>query len=125
AADFDNDGDLDLLLINFYSNVVLYRNETNDQNWLRVRAVGKRASRDGIGTKVWLYSEKEPGRLVGFRQIHSGSGYGRCSALETHFGLGKKPAESYRLEVLFPGGKRIVQTGIKPGRIHIVKEPNS
>ena len=39
AVDFDNDGDLDLLLVNFYSNVVLYRNETNDKNWLRVKAV--------------------------------------------------------------------------------------
>ncbi len=122
AADFDNDGDLDLLLVNFYSNVVLYRNETNDRNWLRVRAVGKRSSRDGIGAKVYVYPENEPSKLVGFRQIQSGSGYGRCSPLEAHFGLGKKPAARYRVEVLFPGGKKRAVGGVKLGRILSVKE---
>jgi hypothetical protein len=125
AADFDNDGDLDLLLVNFYSNVVIYRNETNDGNWLRVRAIGKGSSRDGIGAKVTVYPENEPTRRVGFRQIQSGSGYGRCSPLEAHFGLGKKPVASYRVEVLFPRGKRCVVPGVKPGRILSVKEGES
>ena len=86
------------------------------------RAVGKRSSRDGLGAKVYVYSEDEPSKLVGFRQIQSGSGYGRCSPLEAHFGLGKKPAASYRVEVLFPRGKKRVVTGVKPGRILSVKE---
>ena len=41
-----------LLLINFYSQPVLYRNETNDMNWLRVKPQGKKTGRDGIGAKV-------------------------------------------------------------------------
>ncbi len=55
AVDFDNDGDLDLLLVNFYSNVVLYRNDTDDKNWLRVKAVGTKSNPDGIGAKVRVY----------------------------------------------------------------------
>ncbi|MFP6613738.1 MAG: FG-GAP-like repeat-containing protein, partial [Pirellulales bacterium] len=55
AADFDNDGDLDLLLVNFYKNVVLYRNNTNDENWIKVKPVGAKTNPDGIGAQVRLY----------------------------------------------------------------------
>jgi hypothetical protein len=121
AADFDNDGDLDLLLVNFYSNVVLYRNETNDESWLRVRAVGAKSSRDGIGARVRVM---DGGKMVGYRHIQSGSGYSRCSPLEAHFGLGKKPAKEYTVEVYFPATKkRVVVPGRKPGRLLVVREP--
>lgn len=123
AADFDNDGDLDLLLVNFYSNVVLYRNNTNDTNWLRVKAVGSKSNRDGIGAKVSVYAEAGAKKLVGFREIQSGSGYGRSSPLEAHFGLGKTPAASYRVEVYFPATrKRIVKEKVRPGQRLTIKE---
>jgi enediyne biosynthesis protein E4 len=124
AADLDNDGDLDLLLVNFYSNVVLYRNETNDRNWLRVKAVGTESNLDGIGARVWVHVEGGDRRLVGFREVQSGAGYGRCSPLEVHFGLGKKPAAGYRVEVFFPATKkRIVKEKVRPGQRLVVKEP--
>ena len=124
AADFDNDGDLDLLLVNFYSNVVLYRNDTNDRNWLRVKAVGTRSNLDGIGAQVSVFREEgEQRKLVGFRHIQAGSGYCRCSPLEAHFGLGKSPAASYRVEVFFPATKtRVVKEKVKPGQRLVVKE---
>jgi hypothetical protein len=118
AVDFDGDGDLDLLLVNFYSNVVLYRNNQDDKNWLRVRPLGKGSRREAIGAKVYVIdtSGKER-RLVGYRQIQSGAGYGRCSPLEAHFGLGKKPAESYEVQVLFPNGTAALRMGVKPGQV--------
>lgn len=125
AADFDNDGDLDLLLISFYSQPVLLRNETNDKNWLRVSAVGTKSSRDGIGAKVSVFESKDgaKGALAGFRQIHSGEGYCRCSPLEAHVGLGKNPAASYRVEVTFPAsGKKVVVENVKPAQRLVVKE---
>ncbi len=121
AADFDNDGDLDLLLVNFYSNVVLFRNDTNAKSWLRVKAAGTKSSRDGIGAQVRVYDGQ---KLVGFRHIQSGAGYCRCSPLEAHFGLGKTPAENYRVEVFFPATKaRVVREGIKPGQRLLMEEP--
>jgi hypothetical protein len=124
AADLDNDGDLDLLLVNFYAQPVMLRNETNDANWLRVRFAGTKSSRDGIGAKVSVFAEwAGPKKLAGFRQIHSGSGYCRCSPLEAHFGLGARPAASYRVEVSCPGSKEVVALeGVKPGRVIVVKE---
>ena len=103
AVDFDNDGDLDLLLINFYSNVLLYRNNTNDERWLRVKAVGTTSNPDGIGAKVKLFAVRgERQQLIGFREIQSGAGYCRSSPLEAHFGLGSTAADSYRVEIFFP-----------------------
>ncbi len=124
AADFDNDGDLDLLLVNFYSQPVLLRNETNDRSWLRVRAAGTRSSRDGIGAKVSVFrTDGAAKELVGFRQIHSGSGYCRCAPLEAHFGLGKTPAAVYRVEVRFPvSGKVVVREDVAPGQRLVIKE---
>jgi hypothetical protein len=123
AVDFDNDGDLDLLLINFYSQPVVYRNDTNDKSWLRVRVEGDQHSRDGIGAKVSVFRVVDGQKqLVGFREIQSGSGYCRGSPLEVHFGLGT-PAASYRVEVVWPGSKQpVVRDNVAPGQRLVVKE---
>ncbi len=124
AADFDNDGDLDLLLINFYKNIVLYRNETNDSNWLRIKPVGVKSNLDGISARVSVFKTAgEEKTLVGMRHVQSGAGYCRSSPLEAHIGLGRKPANGYRVEVVFPAtGTRIVRENIKPGQRIVVRE---
>ncbi|MCH8830554.1 MAG: CRTAC1 family protein [Planctomycetes bacterium] len=124
AADFDNDGDLDLLLVNFYKNIVLYRNNTNDKNWLRVKAIGTKSNRDGIGARVSVYrTAGNKKTLIGTRYVHSGAGYGRSSPLETHFGLGRSADATYRVEVYFPATKtRVVKTNVKPGRRIVIRE---
>ncbi len=105
AADFDGDGDLDLLLVNFYSPPVLLRNNTDDGNWLIVRAP--------LGSKV---------RVGGAtRHIQAGSGYARCSPPEAHFGLGPIPATEYDVDVSLPGGKKVSERRVKPGRVVVVK----
>lgn len=121
AVDLDNDGDLDLVLVNFYSNVVVYRNDTDDGSWLRVKAVGSRSNRDGIGAKVSVFTSD--GKLVGSRHVQSGAGYCRCSPLEVHFGLGRKPASSYRVEVNFSGTQtRVVKENVKPAQRLVIAE---
>jgi len=63
-ADIDNDGDLDLLLITNNGPARLLRNENGNQNdMLRVKVVGTRSNRDGIGTKVTLTRVRERGSL--------------------------------------------------------------
>jgi hypothetical protein len=124
VADFDNDGDLDLLLVNFYKNIVLYRNNTNNKNWINVKPVGIKSNPNGIGAQVRLFrGTGEAKKLVGTRAIQSGAGYGRSSPLEAHFGLGRKPSESYRIEIIFPATKKVVvKEDVKPGDRVVVKE---
>jgi hypothetical protein len=125
AADFDNDGDLDLLLVNFYQNAVLYRNNTNDKNWIKVKPIGTKSNLDGIGSQIRLYAvNKNRRQLVATRSIQSGAGYGRSSPLEAHFGLGRPLAEEYQLEVLFPAtNARLRKESIQPGQRIVISEP--
>jgi hypothetical protein len=119
AVDFDNDGDLDLLLINFYHNVVLLRNNTDDKHWLRVKAVGTKSNPDGIGARIRVFAGD---KLVGSRQVHSGAGYCRSSPLEAHFGLGKA-AGPYRVEVTFSGSNaRLIRANVRGGERLVVVE---
>jgi len=124
AADFDNDGDLDLLLVNFYKNVVLYRNNTDDRSWLRVKPVGVKSNLDGIGARVSVYKvDGDQKKLVGTRHVQTSAGYCRSSPLEAHFGLGRNPAESYRVEVFFPATHTtVVKENVKPGQRIVVTE---
>jgi len=124
AADFDNDGDLDLLLVNFYSQPVLYRNETNNKNWLRVKVNGKAGNRHGLGARISLWDDRDgKRRLVGTRHIHSGAGYCRSSPLEAHCGLGNSPSANYRLEVRFPvTRKSIIRESVAPGQRIVINE---
>ena len=124
AADFDNDGDLDLLLVNFYDNLVLYRNSTDDGRWLRIKAVGRSASNpDALGARIRVTAAAGgQQRLVGMRQIQSGTGYARCSPLEAHFGLGSLQGATFSVEVQFPSGKRVRRQNVQPGERLVIRE---
>lgn len=121
AADLDNDGDLDLLLVNFRSNVVLLRNNTDNRNWLRVKVIGIKSNRSGIGTKITLFSGDGGAKPLAFRHIQSGMGYASCPPLEAHFGLGDRRHAAYRIQVTFPSGI-VVTRKVRAGQKVVVKE---
>ena len=61
--------------------------------------------------------------MFGYRLVHSGSGYCRCSPLEAHFGLGRAPAAAYRVEVRFPvSGHVVARDNVTPGQRLVVTE---
>jgi hypothetical protein len=101
-ADIDRDGDLDLLISTNNGPAYLLRNDGgNRNNVLRVRTVGTKSNRDGIGAKVTLTlaSGAHPWRLV-----HTGSSYCSQSELTLTFGLGDL-AQADAVEVVWPSGQ--------------------
>ena len=119
-GDFDNDGDLDLLITSNNGPARLLRNENANQNdLLRVKTVGSRANRDGIGAKVTLKTAK--GKL--FNMVKTGSSYCSQSELPLVFGLGSpEEGRTMSLEIVWPGGQKDIIGDIKANQSITVQE---
>ena len=84
-GDYDNDGDLDILVTNIADTPDLLRNDTaRTYHWLGVKLVGEESNRDGIGAKVMLQS----GDVHLLREIKSGASYLSQNAHRLLIGLG-------------------------------------
>jgi hypothetical protein len=100
-ADYDGDGDLDVLVTTNNGPARLLRNDGGERNHvLRVRAVGARSNRDGIGARVTVTPEGAP-RQWGL--VKTGSSYASQSELPLTFGLGVS-TRPVRVEVAWPSG---------------------
>ncbi len=120
-GDIDNDGDLDLLITSNNGPARLLRNENANQNdLLRVKTVGTRSNRDGIGAKITLKSNN---RLKLFSMVKTGSSYCSQSELPLVFGLGApEEGRTLSLEIVWPSGQKDTLTDIKPNQSVTVQE---
>jgi enediyne biosynthesis protein E4 len=120
-ADFDNDGDLDLAITANNGPARLLRNDNANQNdMLRVKTIGTRSNRDGIGAKLTLTTNKGA-RL--FAMVKSGSSYLSQSELPVTFGLGKpEEGKTANLEIVWPSGQKDSIPNIKPNQFITIKE---
>lgn len=117
-GDFDNDGDLDILINNMGQRAVLLRNESLDQNnWILINLVGTTSNRDGIGAKVTV----EAGGLTQVAPRESSSGYLSTNDPRMHFGLGKAEIID-RIEVKWPSGKVQVLENVPCNQILTITE---
>ncbi len=98
-ADFDRDGDLDILISTNNGPAYLFRNDGGNRNhWLNLRLTGSRSNRDGIGAVVRV--ESAGGKQ--WQMLRSGSSYCSQSDLALTFGLGKDTAAA--VEIVWPSG---------------------
>ncbi|GAB3882266.1 VCBS repeat-containing protein [Spirosoma agri] len=103
-ADFDNDGDLDLVVNNVDAEALVYRNRSReqhpDQHYLTVNVAGDSANRQGIGATVTLWS----GGQLQYSELAVVRGYLSSVESALHFGLGKK-TKIDSLRIQWPGGR--------------------
>ncbi len=119
--DFDNDGDLDLLLTTSNGPAKLLRNDNGNQNdMLRIKTIGTRSNRDGIGAKITVTTSEG---LHLHRLVKSGSSYLSQSELPVTFGLGKPRANKVvSLDIVWPSGKKESLHGIQANQSLTLEE---
>ncbi len=127
-GDYNNDGFLDLFLTNGRSRqgykpgkesgpYVLYVNKSNNNHWLKIKLIGTKSNRDGIGAQVRLYR----GNQLQYRQNNGGmEGYVQNSNV-IHFGLGDAKYID-KIEIIWPRGDISNMTNIKSDQTLVIKE---
>jgi hypothetical protein len=120
-ADYDRDGDLDMIVTTNHGRAVLLRNDGGNRNhWLSVHLVGKRSNRQGIGARLIL----EAGGKRYLRQYGVQGSYLSSSVPEAWFGLGQiKQIDS--LVIAWPGGSNQVFRNLPIDRTLAITEGRS
>ena len=117
-ADFDNDGDLDLLVTANGGPARLLRNDSGKENrMLRVKTIGTTSNRDGIGARV----EVKSGSNTQWALVKTGSSYLSQSELPVTFGFGAQ-SKVDSLRIVWPSGKTDAASGIATNQVVTVQE---
>ena len=118
-GDYNNDGDIDVLVLNMNDPPSLLRNEGgNKQNWIKIKLLGTECNRTAIGARVRVIT----GKHAQMDEVHSGTSVMSQSDLRLHFGLGK--AETVDLiEVKWPTTQKIERfMHVKANQILTIRE---
>jgi enediyne biosynthesis protein E4 len=118
VGDFDNDGDLDILVSNNGQAPQLLRNDGGNANrWLQILLIGVKSNRDGVGARVKVTA----GDLVQYDQKKGGMSYQSAQDPRLHFGLGTR-TNIDSIEIIWPSGIVTQLTNLKSDQIIAVKE---
>ncbi len=116
-GDFDNDGDVDILIVNMNEPPSLLRNDVKGNNhWLKVKLIGVKSNRSAIGARVVArYSGKQQAQ-----EVMGQSSFFSVNDRRLHFGLG--PARAADLEIRWPSGGAETLRNVEADRLVVVKE---
>lgn len=116
-GDFDNDGDMDILVVNLNEPPSLLRNDLGGVNhWLKVKLIGVNSNRSAIGARV---TARYGGRVQA-QEVLSQSSFYSVGDFRLHFGLGT--AESADLEIRWPNGGNEMISKVAADRLVVIRE---
>lgn len=116
-ADIDNDGDIDVLVINMNDRPTLLRNDTDSTNsWITLRLIGASHNRDAVGARVTL----EHADIRQIAEVRSGGSYLSHNDMRVHFGLGRQTGVP-RVTVRWPDGAVELFEGLTPNAIQVIR----
>jgi enediyne biosynthesis protein E4 len=117
-GDINNDGYLDVLITTNNGPAYLFKNEgPNTANAMRIKTVGTKSNRNGIGARVRVHS----GGIVNWQTVHSGSSYCSQSELPLTFGLGKA-GSAEEVHIIWPSGHEDTLKNLKTNASYTIQE---
>jgi len=117
-GDFDNDGDLDIIISNNGQAPQLLRNDGGNANhWFQLLLIGTRSNRDAVGARVKVTA----GDLVLYDEKKGGMSYQSAQDPRLHFGLGQHSTVE-EVEIKWPSGELTKLTNIKSDQILAIEE---
>jgi hypothetical protein len=118
-GDYDNDGDIDVLVLNLSDPPSLLRNDGgNSKNWIKIKLIGTQCNRTAIGARVRVLT----GKHAQMDEVHSGSSVMSQCDLRLHFGLGQS-AMADLIEVKWPTTQKVERfPQVKANQILTIRE---
>ena len=116
-GDFDNDGDMDMLVVNLGEPPSLFRNDVSPKNhWIKIRLEGTVSNRTAIGARIEVAAN---GRKQ-MKELQSQSSFLSCNDFRLHFGLERALVADVSLR--WPSGQHQSLTGLKANQLYTIKE---
>ena len=116
-GDFDNDGMVDVAIMNMGEPPTLLRNQTiNANRWLKLKLIGTKSNRSAIGARAYVTAGGRRQR----QEVLSQSSFYSQSDLRLHFGLGSATAAD--VEICWPSGLKELYRGVKASQILTLQE---
>lgn len=116
-GDFDNDGDVDVVVVNMNEPPSLLRNDvTGGGNWLKVKLVGVKSNRSAIGARITAHY----GNKIQARQVVAQSSFYSSNDPRQHFGLGDEKTAD--VEIRWPNGATETVRKVGANQLVVIKE---
>ena len=122
-ADFDNDGDVDLIINNMNDPAFLYENKAVDNNlngYLRIKLIGDKLNLNSIGARVWIYYDDQ----MQVQEVSPVRGYFSRNEEILHFGVGDRKTID-KMVVWWLDGRQMTLTDVKTDQLLKLKQADA